>query len=144
MRGLAAEGAEIDEADASFNEDEADQEPISGCKDLELLRGGGLFFRNAFVLVRRADRWLRRYTDALAKALPKFSKGSGLVLETQKVDKRKKFWKGSPTAMRCLSSAISTTSRLTVRVVHSRVSWCSGLCKSRAASAFHLRRNRHC
>ncbi|MCY2956217.1 MAG: hypothetical protein NT107_04185 [Planctomycetota bacterium] len=94
VRGLAAEGAEIDEADASFNEDEADQEPLSGCKDLEVLRGGGLFFRNAFVLVRRADRWLRRYTDALAKALPKFSKGSGLVLETQKVDKRKKFWKG--------------------------------------------------
>jgi DNA polymerase III delta subunit len=34
-----------------------------------------------------------RYTDALVQALPKFAKGSGLVLEAQKIDKRRKLWK---------------------------------------------------
>ena len=95
IRGIKATAGEVDDDEAEVADDDggATAPAAAGCKDLDVLRGGGLFFRRAFVVVRRADRWLMRYTDALLQALPRFAKGSGLILEAQKIDKRRKLWK---------------------------------------------------
>jgi hypothetical protein len=81
VRGSAAgEEADADEAEASA--------PAAHCPDLDVLCQKGLFFRRAFVVVRRGERWLKRYGQALALALPRLAAGSGLVLETAKLDRR--------------------------------------------------------
>src|SRR5262245_12832217 len=91
VRGLP--GEEAGAGAETGDDDVAPDAPPAACRDLEPLRGGGLFSKRAFVVVRRADRWLRRYAPALAQALPKFQSGSGLVLEAQKVDKRTRVFK---------------------------------------------------
>jgi hypothetical protein len=92
VRGLPGEEAGAG-AETGDDDDLTDSAPPAACRDLELLRGGGLFSKRAFVVVRRADRWVRRYAPALAQALPKFQSGSGLVLEAQKVDRRTRAFK---------------------------------------------------
>lgn len=62
----------------------------ASCPELQDLRGGGLFARTAFVVVRRASGWWQRHGGAVAAALPRFGKGCGLVVEAPKLDKRKK------------------------------------------------------
>ncbi|MGE3175234.1 MAG: DNA polymerase III subunit delta [Planctomycetota bacterium] len=93
IRGLRA--ADDDDGDDGEGEDEGGgaAAPAQHCPDLQPLAGGGLFARTAFVVVRRAERWLRRYSGALAAFLPRIAPGSGLVLEAQKLDKRTKFAK---------------------------------------------------
>lgn len=100
VRGLAADGggspdgtdgagADGPDGDGGAGGDAgADAGPARACPDLEPLRGGGLFASVAFVVVRRGDRWLRRYGPALAAFLPRIAAGSTLVLEVQKLDKR--------------------------------------------------------
>jgi len=52
------------------------------------LRGGNLFAKRTFVVVRRGDRWLRRHGAALQAFLPRISSDSTLVIEAIKLDKR--------------------------------------------------------
>ena len=92
VRGL---GAGEDEPDAAAAEAEAGPaetgsagERTARCADLDLLAGGGLFSRSAFLVVRRAERWLRRHGAALAAFLPRIARGSGIVLSCGKLDKR--------------------------------------------------------
>src|SRR5262249_28040282 len=89
VRGLAGE----DEAEAPATAEPGVEaapagERAGGCADLELLRGGGLFHRSAFLVVRRAERWLRRPGAAVAAFLPRIARGSGLVLSLARLDKR--------------------------------------------------------
>lgn len=93
-QGTSARGVR-DDGDAAGDDDEteADAGSAAACPDLEPLRGGGLFARTAVVVVRRGDRWLKRYAAAVAAMLPRIQKGSTLVVEAQKLDKRTKFAK---------------------------------------------------
>lgn len=86
-RGLGGEGERADD------EVEESDEPTAHCADLQPLAGGGLFASRTFVVVRRGDRWLRRHAAAVAAFLPRIAKGSVLVVETQKIDKRTRFAK---------------------------------------------------
>ncbi|MEY3161420.1 MAG: polymerase delta subunit, partial [Planctomycetota bacterium] len=61
--------------------------------ELQVLRGGGLFAKRAFLVVRRADKWVKRHGTALLAFLPKVAAGSGLVLELQSLDRRTKLAK---------------------------------------------------
>jgi hypothetical protein len=89
VAGLAVPGRGLPAAGDAAEDDEAEAAGApAACPDLEPLRGGGLFFNRAFVVVRRGDRWLRRHAPALLAALPKIAAGSGIVLEVQKLDRR--------------------------------------------------------
>ncbi|HLQ36288.1 MAG TPA: hypothetical protein VK348_00705 [Planctomycetota bacterium] len=90
LRGLAAADGD------SGGDDPGGEEPViagtletpASCPELEVLRGGGLFARRGFLCVRRGERWLRCYGAALQAFLPRIAAGCGLLLETQKLDKR--------------------------------------------------------
>lgn len=58
--------------------------------ELQDLRGGGLFASRSFVAVRRGGDWWKEYSAAVADLAPKISAGSSLLLESEKLDKRKK------------------------------------------------------
>lgn len=60
------------------------------CPELLDLRGGGLFARRSFLLVRRAKNWWAHHAATLAGEVAKFAKGSGILIEAQKLDRRKK------------------------------------------------------
>ena len=92
--GADADGDAGDDADFDA-EDGEDGTAAAGahCADLLPLAGGGLFARTAVVVVRRGDRWLRRHAAAAAAFLPRVARGSTLVVETQKLDKRTRFAK---------------------------------------------------
>ncbi len=87
--GEAAESAGDGDGDGAGAVDE----PTQHCADLQPLAGGGLFARTAFVVIRRGERWLRRYAAAVAAFLPRIRSGSVLVVETQMLDKRTRFAK---------------------------------------------------
>lgn len=86
------------EADDDEVEDEADDasDPadaaagLAACPELLDLRGGGLFAKRAFVVVRRAANWWRKHAVTVGGQLPHIGKGCGLVIEASKLDKRKK------------------------------------------------------
>ncbi len=63
---------------------------LAQCPELQDLRGGGLFARSAYVVVRRGAVWWRKHGATVAALLPKFGKGCGLIVEAKKFDKRKK------------------------------------------------------
>ncbi len=63
---------------------------VEGLPVLQDLRGGGLFARTAFVVVRRGGAWWANHVEAVAAAVPGFGKGCGLVIEAKKLDRRKK------------------------------------------------------
>lgn len=63
---------------------------LAQCPELQDLRGGGLFARTAFVVVRRGAVWWRRNAALVVALAPKFGKGCGLIVEAKKFDKRKK------------------------------------------------------
>jgi DNA polymerase III delta subunit len=63
---------------------------LAACPELQDLRGGGLFAKTAFLVVRRASAWWQRHAVTIAAQVPKFGKGCGLVLESPKLDRRKK------------------------------------------------------
>src|SRR5436190_13710345 len=84
------EGEEGDDEPDEAGGGAADAAALASCPELEDLRGGGLFARSAFVVVRRGAGWWQLHAATLAAQLPKFVKGCGLVLEASKLDKRKK------------------------------------------------------
>ena len=65
-------------------------EGLVACPELLDLCSGGLFARAAFLMIRRGTNWWVRHAATLAAQLPHFAKGSGLVLEAKKLDKRRK------------------------------------------------------
>lgn len=65
-------------------------EAAESCPELLDLRGGGLFARRSFLLVRRAKNWWAHHAATLAAEVARFAKGSGIVIEAQKLDRRKK------------------------------------------------------
>lgn len=87
----AAGSGDVD--DDTDDEDETAGDGADGlaqCPELQDLRGGGLFARTTFLCIRRGSNWWKNHAPALAAQLPKFAKGSGLVLEAAKLDRRKK------------------------------------------------------
>ncbi|MBL8737797.1 MAG: hypothetical protein JNL12_15295 [Planctomycetes bacterium] len=85
--------ADDDEADDDGDEagDAADAAAgLAACPELLDLRGGGLFAKRAFVVVRRAANWWRKHATTVGSQLPHIGKGCGLVIEAGKLDKRKK------------------------------------------------------
>ena len=62
-------------------------------RELDDLRGGGLFGSGTFVCVRRGDGWIGQHADELASVLGRIGEGCGLLVEVQKLDKRKKVTK---------------------------------------------------
>ena len=84
-------GGDDDEDARDEGAAEADgAEGLAACPELLDLRGGGLFVRTAFVAIRRGSNWWARHAATLAAQLPSFAKGSGLLLEAKKLDKRKR------------------------------------------------------
>jgi len=88
----AAGGGSDEDEDAG---DEAAGEPdgaegLAACPELLDLCSGGLFTKTAFLVVRRGSNWWARHAATLAAQLAHFAKGSGLVLEAKKLDKRRK------------------------------------------------------
>jgi DNA polymerase III delta subunit len=63
------------------------------CKDLLPLVGRGLFSQSTAVVVRRADRWLAKHAAAVGAVIPRIQKGSLLLLDATKLDKRGKWAK---------------------------------------------------
>jgi hypothetical protein len=85
-------GGDDDEEDAA-EEAAGETDPAEGlaaCPELLDLCSGGLFARTAFLVIRRGSNWWARHAVTLAAQLPHFAKGSGLVLEAKKLDKRRK------------------------------------------------------
>lgn len=62
-------------------------------KELAALRGGGLFAKSSVLAVRRAEDWIAARADELPALLPKIPKGSLLVVEAKKLDKRTRLGK---------------------------------------------------
>lgn len=85
--------ADDDEADDDGDEaaDTADAAAgLAACPELLDLRGGGLFAKRAFVVVRRAANWWKKHATTVGSQVPNIGKGCGLVIEAGKLDKRKK------------------------------------------------------
>jgi len=91
-----AELRHVDGADLkSGGDDDADDAAAASATaplapELQDLRGGGLFATRSFVVVRRGAEWWRQNCVALADLVPKIPQGSSLLLESAKLDKRKK------------------------------------------------------
>jgi DNA polymerase III delta subunit len=60
------------------------------CAELLELCGGGLFAVRTLLVVRRGAAWWQLHVAALAAAMPRFAAGSALVLEANRLDRRKK------------------------------------------------------
>ncbi len=94
VSGRGRRAAGDDEGDADEGEEaDADDASGPGCRDLQPLFGGGLFAQRAVVVVRRGDKWWSKHASAVASAQSRIQRGSTLVLETQKLDKRTRFGK---------------------------------------------------
>jgi DNA polymerase III delta subunit len=63
---------------------------VAAPPELAELRGGGLFAKVAFLVVRRGGGWWQRHVAAVAASLPRFGKGCTLIVEARKLDRRKK------------------------------------------------------
>lgn len=86
-------GGGDDEEEDAAEEAAGETDPAEGlaaCPELLDLCSGGLFARTAFLVIRRGANWWVRHAATLAAQLPHFAKGSGLVLEAKKLDKRRK------------------------------------------------------
>ncbi len=78
--------------------DTADLRTIEGNRDtdgreIDDLRGGTLFGSGTVLAVRRGEDWLKKQGEGLLVALPAFARGSALLLEVKKLDKRTKIAK---------------------------------------------------
>lgn len=93
LRGKA--GAEADDDEGGDEDGDTGKATTAAerCADLDPLAGGGLFAQRAAVVVRRGDKWLSRYAAAVGAFAPRIQKGSLLLVEAQKLDKRTKFAK---------------------------------------------------
>jgi DNA polymerase III delta subunit len=91
VAGGGGAGADAETAaDDDASDAAAEGEGLAACPELQDLLGGGLFARTAFVVVRRGSGWWQQHVATVAAVLPRLHKGSGLVLEAKKLDKRKK------------------------------------------------------
>ncbi|MEM7205313.1 MAG: DNA polymerase III subunit delta [Planctomycetota bacterium] len=84
----------MDLALAALPED-ADIRTLAGEQDtdgaeLDVLRGGSLFGEGAWLVVRRAEGWLKKHGAALAAVLPGLRPGCGAIVEATKLDRRTK------------------------------------------------------
>lgn len=57
-------------------------------REIDDLRGGTLFGTGTVLAVRRGENWLKQHAEGLVTALPSFAKGSALLLEVKKLDRR--------------------------------------------------------
>ena len=88
-----AELRHVDGADLKGGDDDGDDSDAGGgalVPELQDLRGGGLFARTSFVAVRRGATWWKLHASAVADLASRIPAGSGLLLEADKLDKRKK------------------------------------------------------
>ncbi|MBX3461777.1 MAG: hypothetical protein KF830_01285 [Planctomycetes bacterium] len=88
--GGAAADDDADDAAADDETEAGDEAAAAGCPELQDLRSGGLFARQTFVVIRRGGAWWRLHGAAVAAQAARFPRGSGLVVEAQKLDRRKK------------------------------------------------------
>lgn len=89
--GGGADDGDDGDDDGDDRGDEGDgAEGLAACPELLDLRGGGLFAKRAFVVVRRGANWWKRHAATVAAQVARFGKGCGLVVEATKTDKRKK------------------------------------------------------
>jgi DNA polymerase III delta subunit len=72
--------------EADLVEVEGDRETDG--RELQDLRGGGLFARRRVLAVRRAEDWLQRHAAAIEATLPKLAPGCALLLDAAKLDGR--------------------------------------------------------
>lgn len=79
-----------DGIEAGGQEAVAAAESVQDVPELLDLRGGGLFARATVVCVRRGARWWQRCAPVLATQIDKIARGSQLLLEANKLDKRRK------------------------------------------------------
>jgi DNA polymerase III delta subunit len=86
--GTGGDGGD-DDGSADGDGDAADGE-VAAPPELAELRGGGLFAKVAFLVVRRGGGWWQRHVAAVAASLPRFGKGCTLIVEARKLDRRKK------------------------------------------------------
>lgn len=88
--GEAEETGDDDAADAEDGSGADGAAGLASCPELQDLRGGGLFAKRAFVVVRRGAGWWKKHGATVAAQMARFGKGCGLVVEASKLDKRKK------------------------------------------------------
>ncbi len=86
----AGDAAIDDEEDDEDVPADAAEDGIAACPELLDLRGGGLFAKSAWLIVKRGKNWWKRHAATLAAQVPHFRKGSCCVIEADKLDKRKK------------------------------------------------------
>jgi DNA polymerase III delta subunit len=79
-----------DDADGDGDAGGGSDADVAACPELADLRGGGLFAKVAFLVVRRGGGWWQRHVAAVAASLPRFGKGCTLIVEAPKLDRRKK------------------------------------------------------
>lgn len=89
MRGGGG-GGDADDDDEADDAGDGGDAGIADCPELLDLRGGGLFAKSAVLVIRRGKNWWKKHVATLAAQVDKFSAGSALVLEADKLDKRKK------------------------------------------------------
>src|SRR5690606_17381812 len=90
QRGGGADEEDDDEGEGDDDAGDDAEQGLAACPELLDLRGGGLFVKTAVLVVRRGKNWWKRHVATLAAQLPRFSPGPGLVIEADKLDKRKK------------------------------------------------------
>lgn len=78
--------------------EDADVQQLSGDQttsgeELQGLRGASLFGRGCWLLVRRAEGWIKQHGEALAAVLDKMAPRCGLVIEAAKLDRRTRLGK---------------------------------------------------
>jgi len=88
--GGGGEAESDDDAEHDDGGEAAGDDGLAGCPELQELRGGGLFARQTFVVIRRGAKWWRLHGATVAAQAAKFQRGSGLVIEATRLDKRKK------------------------------------------------------
>jgi DNA polymerase III delta subunit len=69
------------------------QQDTTDGRELQLLRGAGLFGGGTWLVVRRAENWLAAHGEELARGLDAVSASCGLILDATKFDKRTKIGK---------------------------------------------------
>lgn len=69
------------------------QQDSTDGRELQLLRGAGLFGGGTWLVVRRAEGWLAAHGEELSRSLDAISPRCGLIVEATKFDKRTKVGK---------------------------------------------------
>lgn len=70
-----------------------DGETETDGRELNDLCGGTLFGSGSVLVMRRGETWLNEHGEALLATIPRIARGSSLILEVKKLDKRTKLAK---------------------------------------------------